>query len=148
MPCECLPFSDSRGRLPGFTGKAQHFGPVGVDSAAACNFHVGSVPDARTMSTLKKNGITTYQHVIRQVTPADFCEFDFVLGMDENNILDLKMVQQSAGDAGTKARVELLGSYDPEGVKIIVDPFRIQPCLDRVYEQCVRCCTAFLDQNS
>ncbi|KAI1693126.1 low molecular weight phosphotyrosine protein phosphatase domain-containing protein [Ditylenchus destructor] len=58
-----------------------------VDSAAACNFHVGSVPDARTMSTLKNNGITSYQHVSRQVTPADFCEFDFVFGMDEKNIL-------------------------------------------------------------
>ncbi|KAI1694073.1 low molecular weight phosphotyrosine protein phosphatase [Ditylenchus destructor] len=63
---------------------------------------------------------------------------------------DLKIVQQRAGEAGTKARVELLGNYDPQGVKIIVDPYYLKgtEAFDRVYEQCVRCCTAFLDQNS
>ncbi|KAI1703972.1 low molecular weight phosphotyrosine protein phosphatase domain-containing protein [Ditylenchus destructor] len=121
-----------------------------VDSAATCDYHVGSGPESRAVSTLKKNGITTYQHVVREVTPADFGEFDFVFGMDENNIRDLKDVQKRAGNAGTKARVELLGDYDPEGVKIIVDPYYLKgtEAFDRVYEQCVRCCTAFLDQNS
>lgn len=39
-----------------------------VESAAILGYHVGSSPEPRAMSTLRKAGITNYFHVARQVS--------------------------------------------------------------------------------
>lgn len=41
--------------------------------------------------------------------------------MDDDNISELNRLKPS----GSKAKVELLGSYDPEGEKIIRDPYYV-----------------------
>ncbi|VDK87262.1 unnamed protein product [Onchocerca ochengi] len=118
-----------------------------VDSAAIINFHVGKTPDKRTMATLAEHGITEYKHRVRQVTVTDFHDFDYIFGMDEDNMEDLKNLR---GNEKGKAVVEYLGSYDPEGVLIVPDPFysRGMQMFEKVYEQCLRCCQAFLEKNS
>ncbi|ETN72671.1 hypothetical protein NECAME_18724 [Necator americanus] len=57
-----------------------------VDSAAIIDFHKGKSPDSRTLSTLKKFGITDYEHRARVTTTADIREFDYIFGMDNSNI--------------------------------------------------------------
>lgn len=39
-----------------------------VESAAIMNYHVGNPPEPRAMSTLRKEGITNYSHIARQVS--------------------------------------------------------------------------------
>ncbi len=51
----------------------------------------------------------------------DFSEFDYIFGMDDDNIDDLKSMAPNQ----CKAKVELLGSYDPEGERIIRDPYYV-----------------------
>lgn len=46
---------------------------------------------------------------------------DYIFGMDENNIVNLK--NQEPG--GTKAKILLLGDFDPEGERIIRDPYYV-----------------------
>uniref|UniRef100_A0A1I8EEU9 LMWPc domain-containing protein n=1 Tax=Wuchereria bancrofti TaxID=6293 RepID=A0A1I8EEU9_WUCBA len=91
-----------------------------VDSAAVISFHIGKSPDKRTMATLAGHGITDYEHKVRQVTDSDFRDFDYIFGMDEGNIEDLMNLR---GNVKTKAVVEYLGRYDPDGVLIVPDPF-------------------------
>ncbi|XP_071104389.1 uncharacterized protein [Haliotis cracherodii] len=57
-----------------------------IDSAALGDWHNGVPPDDRTMRTLKKNGITGYKHLGRQIKKADFHDFDVIFGMDEDNM--------------------------------------------------------------
>uniref|UniRef100_A0A1I7VAL1 Low molecular weight phosphotyrosine protein phosphatase n=1 Tax=Loa loa TaxID=7209 RepID=A0A1I7VAL1_LOALO len=118
-----------------------------VDSAAVINFHVGKSPDKRTMATLAGHGIMDYEHKVRQVTDSDFHNFDYIFGMDEENIEDLMNLR---GNVKSKAVIEYLGRYDPEGVLIVPDPFysRGMQMFEKVYEQCLRCCQAFLEKNS
>lgn len=48
--------------------------------------------------------------------------------------------------SGGKAKLLLLGDYDPQGEKIIRDPYydRDAKGFEKAYEQSVRCCEAFL----
>ncbi|KAK6747153.1 hypothetical protein RB195_000398 [Necator americanus] len=115
-----------------------------VDSAAIIDFHKGKSPDSRTLSTLKKFGITDYEHRARVTTTADIREFDYIFGMDNSNISDL---EDLAKQTERKAKIGLLGEYDPEGHKIVPDPYYESgdAMFEQVYHQCVRCCEAFLD---
>uniref|UniRef100_A0A0K0DJA9 LMWPc domain-containing protein n=1 Tax=Angiostrongylus cantonensis TaxID=6313 RepID=A0A0K0DJA9_ANGCA len=91
-----------------------------VDSAAIIGFHSGKSPDRRALSTLKKFGITDYVHKARVATTADIREFDYIFGMDDSNISDLRDLEKQTNG---KAIVELLGKYDPQGHRTVPDPY-------------------------
>jgi len=115
-----------------------------IDSAATSNWNIGRSPDKRGRKLMSEKGIEM-KHVARQVRTDDYRSFDFILGMDESNLGDLLAEKP----ANSKAVIQFLGSYDPEGVKIIHDPYTgTMDDFVQVYEQCLRCCEAFLAKES
>uniref|UniRef100_A0A6Q2Y360 Low molecular weight phosphotyrosine protein phosphatase n=1 Tax=Esox lucius TaxID=8010 RepID=A0A6Q2Y360_ESOLU len=117
-----------------------------IDSAATSTYEIGNPPDHRGQACLKKHGVPM-MHVARQVTKEDFLTFDYILCMDESNLSDLKKKANSVKNS--KAKIELLGSYDPEKQLIIKDPYYgHEEDFENVYQQCVRCCKVFLERNS
>ncbi|XP_046726099.1 low molecular weight phosphotyrosine protein phosphatase isoform X1 [Silurus meridionalis] len=117
-----------------------------IDSGATSDWNIGSTPDARGLACLRKHGIDT-DHRARQVTKEDFMTFEYILCMDESNLSDLKRKANSVKNC--KAKIELLGSYDPEKHDVIEDPYYGgDKDFETVYEQCVRCCRVFLERNS
>uniref|UniRef100_A0A5F9C988 Low molecular weight phosphotyrosine protein phosphatase n=1 Tax=Oryctolagus cuniculus TaxID=9986 RepID=A0A5F9C988_RABIT len=79
------------------------------------------------------------------VTKEDFATFDYILCMDESNLRDLN--RKSNQVKNCKAKIELLGSYDPQKQLIIEDPYYGNDAdFEAVYQQCVRCCRAFLEK--
>ncbi|XP_063758615.1 low molecular weight phosphotyrosine protein phosphatase isoform X2 [Eleginops maclovinus] len=117
-----------------------------IDSAATSDWNTGSNPDARGLACLRKHGIET-SHSARQVTKDDFLSFDYILCMDESNLSELNRKAKNVKNGS--AKIELLGSYDPEKQLIIQDPYYgSDQDFEKVYEQCVRCCNAFLKMNS
>ncbi|XP_033751504.1 low molecular weight phosphotyrosine protein phosphatase-like isoform X2 [Pecten maximus] len=77
-----------------------------------------------------------------QINVEDFYNFDVIFGMDKQNIKDLKDIQPK----GSKAVLEMLGTYDPECKLIIEDPYygsRIED-FEEVFDHVVRCCEAYL----
>ncbi|XP_071773848.1 low molecular weight phosphotyrosine protein phosphatase isoform X1 [Centroberyx gerrardi] len=117
-----------------------------IDSGATSDWNTGSSPDARGLACLRKHGIET-SHRARQVTKNDFMSFEYILCMDESNLSDLKRKANSVKEY--RAKIELLGAYDPQKQLIIKDPYYgSDEDFEKVYEQCVRCCKAFLESNS
>ncbi|XP_035534780.1 low molecular weight phosphotyrosine protein phosphatase isoform X2 [Morone saxatilis] len=117
-----------------------------IDSGATSDWNIGSLPDARGLACLRNHGIET-DHRARQVTKEDFLNFEYILCMDENNLSELNRKAKLVKDY--KAKIELLGSYDPQKQRIIKDPYYgSDEDFEKVYEQCVRCCKAFLESNS
>uniref|UniRef100_A0A8C2IYJ7 Low molecular weight phosphotyrosine protein phosphatase n=1 Tax=Cyprinus carpio TaxID=7962 RepID=A0A8C2IYJ7_CYPCA len=117
-----------------------------IDSGATSDWNTGSTPDARGLACLRKHVIET-DHRARQVTKDDFVTFDHILCMDESNLRDLN--KKASSVKNSKAKIELLGSYDPEKQLIIQDPYYgSDKDFETVYEQCMRCCKAFLEQHS
>jgi len=115
-----------------------------IDSAATSTYEIGNSPDERGRELMKKKGITM-EHVARQITTEDFRKFDFIFGMDDDNLSNLKRKKPS----DSKAVIDYLGSFDPQQRKIIQDPYRgsVEDFVT-VYEQCLRCCEAFLARET
>ncbi|XP_043962490.1 low molecular weight phosphotyrosine protein phosphatase isoform X2 [Gambusia affinis] len=117
-----------------------------IDSGATSDWNTGSSPDIRGLACLRKHGIET-SHRARQVTKDDFMNFEYILCMDESNLSDLNKKAKSVKNSN--AKIELLGSYDPQNQRIIKDPYYGSDAdFENVYEQCLRCCKAFLEKNS
>lgn len=115
------------------------------DSAATAGYHVGSSPDSRARSVLKKHNIQT-KHKARVLCDDDFTKFEYIFGMDHENIRNINAKRPS----NATAKVELLGSYDPKKQLIIEDPYYEsgEEGFETNYEQCLRSCSAFLDQKN
>ncbi|XP_074803855.1 low molecular weight phosphotyrosine protein phosphatase isoform X2 [Natator depressus] len=116
-----------------------------IDSAATSTYEIGNPPDFRGQTCMRKHGITM-NHIARQITKDDFLTFDYILCMDESNLRDLK--RKSNQLKNCTAKIELLGCYDPQKQLIIEDPYYgNEKDFETVYEQCVRCCKAFLEKS-
>ncbi|XP_061097828.1 low molecular weight phosphotyrosine protein phosphatase isoform X3 [Conger conger] len=117
-----------------------------IDSAATSTYEIGNPPDYRGQACMRKHGVPM-RHVARQVTKEDFLSFDYILCMDESNLRDLNKKANSVKNC--KAKIELLGKYDPQEQLIIQDPYYgSEEDFEKVYEQCLRCCKAFLESHS
>ncbi|TDL75624.1 low molecular weight phosphotyrosine protein phosphatase [Rhodococcus qingshengii] len=62
---------------------------VTVDSAATSSWHIGSPPHKGTLTILKKYNISSDDLVGRQLTKEDFEKFDYIIGMDESNVINI-----------------------------------------------------------
>lgn len=93
-----------------------------IDSAAIENWHAGDRPNPRAIAIIDKY-LLAYDNRARQITIDDFYTFDYILGMDDYNIEDLSDLKPN--DA--KARIFLLGDFDPQGERIIRDPYCVRP---------------------
>lgn len=99
-----------------------------IDSAAIGSWHVGRNPDSRALATMKKHNLA-YSNKARQIKTPDFKKFDYIFGMDDENIDDLKGLMPKDGTA----KILLLGDFDPEGDRIIRDPYYVSYFKNNVF---------------
>ncbi len=93
---------------------------VQLESAGTGAWHVGSAPDERAAAAALAHGVTLEGRA-RQVRPEDFEDFDLLLGMDRDNVRELRRL---AADERQRAKVRLLREFDPEGGELDVpDPY-------------------------
>ena len=119
-----------------------------IDSAGTGAYHTLEPPDCRTVETLRKHGISDYDHGARKVENSDFDAFDYIFAMDGHNLRDLQRTQRRLESKGkkTSARVMLFGTYGgsskPEEV---VEPYYgADDGFGEVYEQVGRFSRNFL----
>ncbi|WP_062048874.1 low molecular weight protein-tyrosine-phosphatase [Bacillus sp. JCM 19034] len=75
---------------------------ITVDSAGTGSWHVGKRPHQGTLSKLKEYGMSSEGIRARQLKKEDRDAFDYIVGMDQSNVTNIKKV---------------IG--EPEGVKVI-----------------------------
>ena len=121
-----------------------------IDSAATSSYNTGFDPDERTLEVLSKHGITDYTHAARQVKASDFSTFDYILCMDQYNLVDLQRMRRSAEKkAGhvVKARVMLFGDWGSEEGELVGDPYYgAVDGFEECYEQLQRFTKGFIDK--
>lgn len=66
---------------------------IQIDSAGTHDYHVGAAPDARAQLTAKQRGYDMSQLRGRQVEAQDFFRFDYVLAMDNLNLVTLERLR-------------------------------------------------------
>ncbi|NUN12046.1 MAG: low molecular weight phosphotyrosine protein phosphatase [Myxococcales bacterium] len=57
-----------------------------VKSAGTSDYHVGEGADPGSVRVAREFGIDLTAHRARQFVPPDFLQFDYILGMDQNNL--------------------------------------------------------------
>ena len=63
-----------------------------IDSAATSTYEVGSAPHPGTQAILSKEHVDTQEMIARQIRQEDFQKFDWIIGMDQSNVADLKQL--------------------------------------------------------
>jgi protein-tyrosine phosphatase len=66
---------------------------IRIDSAGTHDYHVGDAPDARTQRAAKQRGYDMSNLRGRQVEADDFMRFDYVLAMDNMNLVMLERLR-------------------------------------------------------
>ena len=70
-----------------------------ADSAGTAAYHVGSVPDPRSIATANQNGIDIQHYRGRQLESEDFICFTHIFAMDHQNLRNIAAVQPTDGMA-------------------------------------------------
>jgi protein-tyrosine phosphatase len=65
---------------------------IGIDSAGTLSYHVGKPPDSRAQNAAKERGYDLSDFRARLVETKDCERFDYILVMDETNMLDVRSV--------------------------------------------------------
>jgi len=93
---------------------------IEIDSAGTADYHCGEPPDRRTVAAARRRGYDLAGLRARQVQPADFDRFDFVLAMDRSNLAEL----ESRRPQHATAQVALFLEFAPDtGVVEVPDPY-------------------------
>lgn len=111
---------------------------VTVDSAGTGSWHVGEPPCDNSIRVAGNHGLDIRGLRARQVNPEDAKKFDLVVGLDSNNVSDLKRLGM--------ANVRKLGDYGYNG-EDVPDPYFFPGFegFDRVYTMIERCCEGLLE---
>ena len=119
---------------------------VEVDSAGTGDYHIGSLPDERSIEVAKKNGLDITDQRGRQFTTDDFKRFDYILAMDNYNYEDIIALASNGED---KEKVKLILNYAVPGENLDVpDPyFGGKSGFDDVYDMLVKACDNFIDKE-
>ena len=107
--------------------------PWTIDSAGTGHWHIGKLPDPRSIKCADGHGLDiTYQRA-RQFEVVDFDRFDQIYVMDRQNLKVLEGLSRSEDDL---TKVELIMNViSPDREEIVPDPFHNgQENFEKVYE--------------
>ncbi|RCS27531.1 low molecular weight phosphotyrosine protein phosphatase [Polaribacter sp. WD7] len=94
---------------------------VYVDSAGTAAYHVGNLPDKRSIQIAAKHGINIRNQRARKFTEQDFDNFDVIYAMDQSNYKNIKSLARSKED---EIKVKLiLNETHPEMNDNVPDPY-------------------------
>ena len=104
-------------KLVADAGLEQH---IDSDSAGTHAYHTGERPDRRAQAAAERRGFSLDGIRARRVTIEDFQRHDYILAMDEDNL----MVLQDVPAESTRARLQLLLDYaQSTQIREVPDPY-------------------------
>lgn len=113
--------------------KDGYLGNIFIDSAGTGGYHIGEMPDRRSRETALKNGIDLSYIQSRKLTLQDFTDYDYILGMDRENIRTM----QALCPEPHHDKISLIMDYaeDCPGITEVPDPYSGGlDGFDRVYD--------------
>lgn len=93
---------------------------IKVDSAGLGHWHIDAPPDSRTIKEVARHGIDIRHYRGRQIQPDDFVNFTHIIGMDHQNISQLKKM----APAQYINKISLLMDYTHhQKGQVVADPY-------------------------
>ena len=92
-----------------------------VDSAGTAAYHIGKLPDQRSIEIANKYNINLENQRARQVSRSDFDKFDIIYAMDTNNLAHLISLSETKKER-QKIRL-ILNEINPNACESVPDPY-------------------------
>ncbi|MGN1375730.1 MAG: low molecular weight protein-tyrosine-phosphatase [Prevotella sp.] len=112
---------------------------VEVDSAGIGSWHVGELPDRRMRTHGASRGLDICSRA-RQVVPSDFHRFDYIIGMDSDNVRALRSMAKTPDET---AKIHYASEYMSHQTSFtsVLDPYyggdrEFELALDLIEEVC------------
>jgi protein-tyrosine phosphatase len=91
-----------------------------VDSCGTGSWHIGELPDKRSIEVARKNGIDITDQRARQLSPNDFDIYDVILTMDTSNYNDV--IRHAKPHQ--KDKIQMIMNYQYPGEnRVVPDPY-------------------------
>ncbi|EDP96181.1 low molecular weight protein-tyrosine-phosphatase [Kordia algicida OT-1] len=118
-----------------------------VDSAGTAGYHVGELPDRRSIATAKQHGLDISYQRSRKFTKNDFQTFDYIFAMDKSNYDNILALAETAED---RAKVHLiLNQISPNSNAEVPDPYYGgDQGFENVYQMLDKACSIFAERIS
>lgn len=91
-----------------------------VDSAGTGSYHVGELPDPRSIEIARHHQIDITDQRARQFKVQDFDEFDMILVMDQSNYYNVMRLARNEDD---KSKVSLILDVLNQSTNEVPDPY-------------------------
>lgn len=92
-----------------------------VDSAGTASYHIGKLPDNRSIEIANKYGIDISNQRARQFSEEDFDNFDKIYAMDTHNYASIISLSRNQSD---REKVDLiLNEINPKSFNSVPDPY-------------------------
>lgn len=91
---------------------------IEVESRATSTYEIGNSPHPGAIAELKKENIPLVPHSAQQISQADFDSAYLIIGMDQQNISDLKAMSPEADGDKIHLAYEIMNKQ-----KVIEDPW-------------------------
>ena len=107
-----------------------------VDSCGTGSWHIGELPDRRSIEVAKLNGIDITSQRARQLKQSDIDEFDLILAMDASNYNDIINLTPKA----YRDKVHMIMNFQyPNENRTVPDPY-FNGGFDHVFEVLDKAC--------
>ena len=94
---------------------------VFVDSAGTAAYHVGNLPDERSIAVAKQYGIDISNQQARKFTEKDFLNFDVIYAMDKSNYQNI--ISLATSDKDVEKVKMILNESQPDKNYSVPDPY-------------------------
>ena len=116
-----------------------------VDSAGTAAYHVGELPDVRSVAVAKKYGIDLTNQRARKFVIEDFDNFDLIYAMDESNYQNI--LELSRGDEDVQKVNMILNEVDSNSNANVPDPYYGgNDGFENVYKMLDKACVIIADK--
>ncbi len=92
-----------------------------VDSAGTANYHVGELPDRRSIAVAKNHGIDITKQRCKHFTKKHFEQFDYIYVMDKSNYENV--IQLATSDTDKQKVKLILNESHPNQNLEVPDPY-------------------------
>ena len=113
---------------------------IQVTSRATSTYEIGNSPHPGAIRELQKQGVPIVEHFAKQITTKDIEQADLIIGMDRQNIIDLKQRASVADQAKIHLAYEIVGTNEE-----VQDPWYDHK-FDRTYRQLKALLPLWLDK--
>ena len=115
-----------------------------VDSAGTAAYHIGNLPDKRSIEVAAKYGLNINNQRARKFVEADFDEYDFIYTMDKSNYNNILLLAKNADD---KQKVKLILNEISQDNHSVPDPYYGgDQGFENVYNMLDKACTVIANK--